>query len=368
MKLYPFKATLPNLDLIPSPDAFFSSIKNDYHDNKLSGFFKPKGSLCIFIQKITTNYGQHYGIIANNALHDLENGKILKHEKTLNAKEQSMLSFLLHAKAMVKPILLAYPEVEDITEFIQKYVKENPIEITVNFEDGTKHDYWTISKSKQIQKVQSLFEKNVSKCYIADGHHRCATMIKLMDNEYLAKEGIVIDQILSAYYSFDNLKILDYNRIVDLQGEISPLKLMAKLSKYCDIKPLSSKAKPTEVYRFHLFLEEEWYELTWHDKVIKKHADEKLLLDSSLVNYYIFGKILKIKDVRTDPRITYSEGVLPLKKVIKALKKDKDKIGIFLPPMSIEDIKVAAEHDISLPPKSTWFEPRIKSGLVISEF
>lgn len=368
MKLFPFKATLPNLELIPSPDAFFSAIKDDYIEKKHSGFFSQNKTESIFIQKIITKFGEHYGIIANNDLKDLNNGKILKHEKTLNAKEQSMLNFFMHSKAMVKPILLGYPKQKEITDFISNHTTTHPSDVIVHFEEGTKYEYWEIKNGKQIKAIQKLFDRHVTKCYIADGHHRCATMTKLIGNEFLANEGLEINQIMTAYYAFDNLTILDYNRIVDLQGEITPLSLIAKLSKYCELKILYTKSKPTEKNRFHLYLLGEWFELKWKDKVLKKHKKEKLLLDASLVNYYLFNKILKISDVRTDPRIQYSEGILPLSKVLKTLKKDKDKIGIFLPALNMEDIKIAAEHDIELPPKSTWFEPRIKSGLIISEF
>ncbi len=368
MKVYPFKATFPHMDMIPSPDLFFSSIKSQYVHHRTAGFYEKDDEKAIYIQQITTKHGVHQGIIVNNELEDLKSGKILKHEKTLNAKEQTMMNFFLKSRAMVKPVLLAHPEVQGLTDIINEIIKKDSPVQKAKFDDGQMHKYWKITDSDTIIRIQKIFEQKVKKCYIADGHHRCATVLKMSENVHINEEGINVKRILSAYYSFDNLKIFDYNRIVNIQGEISPLKTLAQLSKYAKIKPLETLSKPKQQHHVHLLLGGECFRVKWKSSLIKKHQNEQLVLDAMLVNKYLFNDILKIKDVRTDPRISYSEGIKDFSKVVKPLRKEKYKIGVFLPPLTMSEIVTAAENQIALPPKSTWFEPRIKSGLLVREF
>lgn len=368
MNIHPFKALLPQLDLIPSPDSFFGSIKAQFTHYAESGFFKQTSKNSLFILQIESPMGNHTGIIANNSIEDLNSNKILVHEKTLNSKEQTMMNFLLQARAMVKPVLLTYPKVKGIDDFIAKYIDNNKPFQTVDFDNGITHSIWKINGSKDINYIQQQFLKKVPKCYIADGHHRCATMANLASKKQVKGEKISIDKMMCTYFSFENLKIFDYNKIVDIQGDISPLSLMAKLSEIAKVTRLKSKKKPTKKGRIHMTINGEWFELKWRKSILQQFRKDLLILDAHLVNHFILYKILKIEDVRTSPKISYSEGIKPLKNVVKPLMKEKYKIGIFLPPLEVSDIITAADNGLSLPPKSTWFEPRIKSGLINCTF
>ena len=368
MKIYPFKPTLPLMELIPSPDSFFSSIKSQYLNHKAAGFFIEEDIPLIFVHEIVSPLGNFVGIIAANDIADLKKKHILAHENTLESKEQTMMNFLMKARAMVKPILLAYEPVKEIDQIINHVKDKNEPDKIIEFEHDLVQRFWKIKDKTTLDTLANLFDKKVKNSYIADGHHRCATVLKMAKNQVKNKDGKDLKKILSAYYSFDNLKVYDYNRIVDIQGEISPIKLLAKLSKYCKIRPLTSPGKPDYKHVMHFLMAGEWFEARWKKKILDKYAGNKLILDASLINKYIFKKILNIEDVRVDPRISYSSGVLPLSEVAKPLKKEKYKIGIFLHPLDLEDVLLAADYKLSLPPKSTWFEPRIKSGLVVNEF
>lgn len=368
MKIYPFKPTLPLMDLVPSPDSFFSSIKSQYLNHKAAGFFEEHDHPLIFVHQIQSPLGTFGGIIAANDISDLKNRNILAHEKTLESKEQTMMNFLMKARAMVKPILLAYDPVKEIDQIINHVISSKEPDKIIEFEHDMIQRFWKIRDKTTLDTLVNLFDKKVKKCYIADGHHRCATVLKMSKNKVKNKDGKDLKKILSAYYSYDNLKVYDYNRIVDIQGEISPIKMLAKLSKYCTIDPLATPGKPVNKHVINFLMGGEWFEAKWKKKVLKKYTGNKLILDASLINKYVFKEILNIEDVRVDPRISYSSGVLPLDEVAKPLKKEKYKIGIFLHPLDLEDVLLAADYKLSLPPKSTWFEPRIKSGLVVNEF
>jgi uncharacterized protein (DUF1015 family) len=368
MNIYPFIPTFPHLELISSPDSFFSSIKSQYLNHKEAGFFDEFNEKCVLVHKINSGKQQFIGLVASNDIDDLKNNKIFKHENTLESKEQTMMNFFMNSRAMVKPILLAYKPNKEIDNLLNQLIAHKKADKDIQFENELRHRFWIINDEKIIDQLTLLFSTKVKKSYIADGHHRCSTVLKMAQNKVLNKDGKELSSILSAYYSFDNLQVFDYNRILDIQGEMSPIKFIIRMSKYCHIKPLNKPGKPSKKHKIHMLISGEWFEAKWKKSILKKYKNLKLVLDASLLNKYIFNKIVGIADVRTDPRISYSSGILPLEQVCKPLRKERYKIGFFLHSLDLEDVILAADENLCLPPKTTGFEPRLKSGKVGSEF
>ena len=360
MLIYPFKSLIPKTDLLSSPDVFFGNVKNDYVAYKTSGYFEKSLSKHLVAIRIIDSNGTHCGLVCRTDISESHKGNILKHEDTINKKEQVMIDFVLQHKAIVKPILLTYPKVDSISDRLSQIMTARPSNWKMDFDNGEIQELWYLDK-KEVKHFQKEFDTHVEKAIIADGHHRYEAVARL--NERNGEP----DQFLTCYFSYEDLKILDYNRIVNIQGIMSPIELIARCSKYGKIKPLKKPLESTKQGRIRLYTRGEWYQLKWK-KSILKGLNEVESMDASLVNKYIVEKILHIKDVRNSSRLTYVQGDKDVSCVVDPLEKERYKIGIFLSPLSIEQVAHASHNHLPLPPKSTYFEPRIRSGLVVSEW
>jgi len=368
MNIYPFKASYPNTDLIASPESFFDTVSAEFVNFRHAGFFASKAEKALFIYRIK-GAKTFTGIIASNDIEDIDNKKILGHENTLTDKEQAMLQLMLSRKAMIKPVLLAYENKAKIDTFIAQYVARNQpffdIELPL---DSEQHSIWDVSNTEDIQLLQELFKQEVPTSYIADGHHRAAITAKLVKKNYLHDDNIVHPGLLCVFFPFKDLEILDYNRVIDLSGKMSKLHFMAKISHFVDIKPINKPNKPNKKHQMTMILDHEWFSLTWKKKLLKSSRNIEVLLDVDLFNIHILKDVVNIKDIKTATDVMYVEGISGLDKMEEKLRKSADYVGFCLYPVSKDDmIKISDAGDV-LPPKSTWFEPRIKNGLIIKEF
>ena len=367
MRIKPFQAKYPNFDIIASTDSFFNTVKYDYRQYEKSGFFQKTPDESLYIYEIETPYGKHRGVIATVDIDDYNDGNILKHENTLSTKEQSMMNLLLERQAMIKPVLLAYPKSNPIEKVIRKYVDKTPL-YQIRFEETDEiHRVWKVSQGDEIDMLIKAFKK-IKKAYIADGHHRCSTSALLDKNAKKTHPELNFSELLSLFFSFDQLIIHDYNRVVEILNEITPTMLMAEISKYCNIKRRMRPFRPKKKHQMSMYINKEWYMLTWKKKVLKKYSDQPIILDSSLVNDLILNKIMGIRDVRSDKRIKYIEGTKKTSGIRDACIKSEHRVGLGLYPVHKDEFKKLSDLGIMLPPKSTWFEPRMKNGLIAQDF
>ncbi|MBK8628107.1 MAG: DUF1015 domain-containing protein [Saprospiraceae bacterium] len=367
MKIYPFKASYPNLDLIASPDSFFDNVSKEYINYKSAGFFEKTDQKAIYIYRISA-LKTYTGIICSNQISDIEDGNILGHEHTITEKEQSMLSLMLMRKAMIKPVLLAYEGHQAIDEYINQFINTNASILTITLNNDTEsHELWAIKDKNDIAQVKSLFSSHIPRSYIADGHHRSAITARLVKKKYLHDlDDKKHPGLLCAFFPFSDLKIYDFCRVVDFSTQMSDTKFMASLSTYFDILPLREVTKPEEKYQLTMYIHNEWYSLRWKQSVLG-HNQQSLLLDVDLFNQHILNDILGIKDIKKATEISYIEGVASIDVLYQAVKT-AGKAGFYFYPITKEDVIATSESGGVLPPKSTWFEPRMKNGLVIKEF
>lgn len=370
MKLIPFKAVYPNLDLIASSDSFFGTVKSKFIEYKKSGFFKKAEEESIFVYRLRTLISDHIGIVACTDIQDILDGKILKHENTLAPKEQQMMNLMLQNQAMVKPVLLAHDQVDELDDFLMKVMEEQNVFFEVEFETtGEIHSFWSLKSKRELDIIKKLFKKKVKKCYIADGHHRVKTALLLHQtdnkNEMLDTR---IRSVLSIYFSWNNLSIYDFNRCVDVFQSVSPLQFLVELSHVCKIKKIKTGRPPKKNHQMTMLIYGEWYKLEWKKKILQKHKDEPVLFDTYLLNKYVLNDIVGIEDVRDDIRVKYVDGVVGIQGLSEAVGKSENKVGFMMYPINHEDLKKVANKGLTLPPKSTWFEPRVKNGLLVKEF
>lgn len=364
MKILPFRAVYANLDLVTSSDSFFGSMKYDFPTFVQSGFFQQSSKEAIYVYVIQAGVRTHHAIVASNDLSDIKNKKILKHENTLAAKEQSMMQLILQRNAMIKPVLLAYDHREEIDAFIKEEVSKGTPLLDIKFEEsGETHRVYEVSNVKKIKKLQDLFDEKVKKCYIADGHHRVSTTMILNEGNHLGKQGI--RSMLSVYFAFDELDMYEYNRSILIRDNVSDALLMARLSRVVKIKELSQASKPKQKHEITMLLNGQWYRLRWKKRILKKYSGEGIILDTYLLNKYVLKEVSDIKDIRTSQRVKYIAGTLGTEGIEEVTLGEKRRVGFCLYPMSFPELKYVADQGINLPPKSTWFEPRIKNGVIV---
>ncbi len=363
MNIKPFKALYPDLKLVPSPDSFFNVMKKEFHHYLRNGFFKRTKNPNLFLYKISRNDNHSFGLVCSTDVNDILNGFVLKHENTIASKEQQMLDLALHRNAMIKPVLLGHKHNIPLHNIYLDIEKNKPF-LSIELKDEKSiHKLWKIKNDIHINSITEIFATNITKSYIADGHHRVSTGILLNKSR---KNNIEYGDLLSIYMSFNDLHIYDYSRVVTILNEITPVKLMGMLAKYFKIKPIEKVKKPKEKFEITMLLGKEVFRLKWKKKFIS--STREVILDAELINEHIFKDVMKIKNVRFDSRIQYIGGVHNNKEVKAEILKNDYAIGFMMFPVQPEELMELADAGETLPPKSTWFEPRIKNAVIAQEF
>lgn len=367
MKIFPFQAIYPNVDLIASTDSFFSTVRDDYVQYYENGFFNTADDLAFYILEIKTDRKTHSGLIATLDVTDYSKGKIVRHEQTIASSEQEMLKVLLQRGAMVKPVLLCHPEIKEISKEIQRLKKKKKPFLALSTTLGESE--YTLYKITQHDAAGliTLYKTLVPKVYIADGHHRCSTGEKLFKMQK-QKEGKDYSLILTALFSFDQLDILDYNRVVQLPYHLKLTKFIAQLSRVADLKHLDRPAKPTQKHDITMCIQDDWYQLTWKEEILKKYKKVPAILDAYVLDKEILENILGIHDIRTDNRVDYIPGNLGPEKVEEKAHTSDHHVGFCIYPVQFSELVKISDSGGTLPPKSTWFEPRMINGLVVKSF
>ncbi len=367
MKIHPFQAIYPNVDLIASPDSFFATVRDDFNQYLENGFFHHSSESAFYILEIRTGKKLHSGLVVALEVGDYTKGKIVKHEQTIASSEQEMLKLILQRGAMVKPVLLCHPEIKDITKEIQKLKKKKKPFLALSTTLGD-HEYSLyLVNEKDGTELARLFKTLVPKVYIADGHHRTSTSEKLLKLQS-DKKGRDYSLILAALFSFDQLDILDYNKVVELPYHLKLTHFMAQLSRIADIHHLNKPAKPMQKHDITMCIHDEWYMLTWKEGVLKKYKKSPAVLDAHVLDKEILENILGIKDVRSDNRVGYVSGDQGAERVEEKARASDHHVGFCIYPVQFNELVKVSDSGGTLPPKSTWFEPRMINGLVVKSY
>jgi len=365
MLIRPFRAVLPNLKYVASPKTFFSSVREKYPDYKKGNFFRKAAKEALYVLQVVRGEEVHEGLIACTAIEEFTSERIKKHENTLSSKEQQQIDLILKRGAGVKPVLVFHKEVKKISAWIHEVITSRKKLSEVKFGDKEIHRVWSVTDGNEIEQVCKMYKKLVPEGYIADGHHRCSSTALMASNHANEAEN-PYQYLMTSYFPSSHLRIFDFNRIVNALSDISPVKFIVKLSQCCDIVPLEKFRKPLAKFEMVMYLQKEWYSLTWKKTLLK--SKKNILLDANLMNKFILYDILHIEDIRTDTRIKYIEGVKPLSSFKTQCNKLENAIGFYLYPVDLNDLIEIADKNQIMPPKSTWFEPRMKNGLIVQEF
>ncbi len=319
----------------------------------------------LYVYELTMDGRSQTGLVACTSIDEYLNGIIKKHELTREDKEQDRIRHVDICNANTGPIFLAYRTVDEISAIIEN-VKKNASVYDFTAEDGIKHRAWVIDNDETANKLIELF-KAVPNLYIADGHHRNASAAKVglkrraEHPDYTGDEEF--NYYLAVIFPSDQLKIMDYNRVVkDLNGMTSE-EFMNKLAEKFDIHEADGRAKPEKQYDFGMYLDKKWYMLTAKENL--RVNDAVAGLDVSILQDNVLIPILGIGDIRTDKRIDFVGGIRGLGELERRVDSGEMKVAFAMYPTSIDQLMTIADENKIMPPKSTWFEPKLRSGLFI---
>ena len=322
-----------------------------------------------YIYAQTMNGKTQYGLVVGAFVEDYLNGTIKKHELTRKDKEEDRMKHVRVNDANIEPVFFAYPDNKVLDELINKYVKNNAPEYDfIAPIDGFGHQFWVIADANDIDVITKEFAK-MPALYIADGHHRSAAAALVgaekAKNNPNHKGDEEYNYFMAVCFQASQLTILDYNRVVkDLNG-LTSAQFLEKLEKNFDVQRMGKEIyHPTGLHNFSLYLDGEWYSLT-AKKGTYNDADPIGVLDVDISSRLILDEILGIKDLRTDKRIDFVGGIRGLNELKERVDSGEMKMALALYPVSMQQIMDIADSGKIMPPKATWFEPKLRSGLVI---
>ncbi|NER13324.1 DUF1015 family protein [Leptobacterium flavescens] len=360
---YKFKKTISGVER-------FSLVRNRYLEFKEDHVFIQDPEPVFYVYKTRTRNHSFCGILAGTSAEDYKNNVIKKHEDTLEKREQLFKEYLKTVGFNAEPVLLTYPDNNSVQEIVEEVTAGVP-EYEFTSIDRITHYLWKLDDKKKIEELKSAFAQ-MDSLYIADGHHRSASSY-LLAEELKAENP---DHDGSEPYNFfmsylipeSHLKISEFNRMVkDLNG-LTKQEFLVKLDEWYRIENRGSELyKPSKKHHFGMYLDGEFYSL-YLRKSIYEFTDSLSELDTQILYETVLKPILGINDLRNDTRISYGYGQHNVVKMKDLIDNDKFKVGFGLVPVSVEEMKNIADEGLQMPPKSTYIEPKLRSGLIVYEF
>ena len=321
-----------------------------------------------YIYAQTMNNKTQYGLVVGAYVNDYLDGTIKKHELTRKDKEEDRMKHVRVCDANIEPVFFAYPDNAALDQLIMRYAATTPEYDFIAPIDGFGHQFWVIADANDIDVITKEFAK-MPALYIADGHHRSAAAALVgaekAKNNSNHKGDEEYNYFMAVCFQASQLTILDYNRVVkDLNG-LTSAQFLEKLEQNFDVKKMGKEMyHPTGLHNFSLYLDGEWYSLT-AKKGTYNDADPIGVLDVDISSRLILDEILGIKDLRTDKRIDFVGGIRGLNELKERVDRGEMKMALALYPVSMQQIMDIADSGKIMPPKATWFEPKLRSGLVI---
>ncbi len=310
-----------------------------------------------------------YGIVGCAAVDDYLNGVIKKHELTRPDKEQDRMVHIRTNNANIEPVFFAYPAVKEIDDIVLDIIGREKPEYDFIAEDGFGHHFWVVRNRDTNNRIEKLFAEKVPFTYVADGHHRTAAAALVgkekRDNNPYHDGTEEYNFFMAVHFPENQLQIMDYNRTVrDLNG-LSPVELISKLEKGFIIDEMgTAEYKPSKLHNFSMYLEGKWYSLTAREGTYDDN-DPIRALDVTILTAQILGPVLDIQDLRRSKRIDFVGGIRGLGELKKRVDSGEMKVAFALYPVSMKQLIAIADTGNIMPPKTTWFEPKLRSGLVI---
>ena len=337
--------------------------KNHFNEMKKNEVIKKDEYLSFYIYEISLNNHKQLGFLSLANIEDYLSNKIKGHENIYEKRMQDRADQMMNIETQIGPIYMSYPENEDINTLLLSFTKVEP---NYNFEsfDKSHHKLWCVNNEFDILKIAKIL-RSIKSLYIADGHHRMGAMNILA--KHFRKNHYNNSDFMIAAFPTNQSQIFDYNRIIkDLNG-LSEKEFIENLKKYFDITPCNESYKPISKKNFGMYHHGKWYSLDFIGN-IENENDILSNLDINIINNFCLIPILGIKNINNDERIRFIAGCHGLGALEKKVDENINSVAFSIFPSQIEDVMKVADNNLTMPPKSTWFDPKPLDGLVVYEF
>lgn len=349
-----------------APEIYLKAAEN-FNKFQQNGWLVQDNKENYYIYAQTMNGKTQYGLVVGAYVPDYMNGVIKKHELTRRDKEEDRMKHVRVNNANIEPVFFAYPDNEVLNEIVQKYISKTP-EYDFVTSDSFGHTLWVINNEDDINKITEEFSA-IPSLYIADGHHRSAAAALVgaekANNNPNHKGDEEYNYFMAVCFPASQLTIIDYNRVVkDLNG-FTPKEFLESLDKNFIVEEKGDNIyKPNKLHNFSLYIDGKWYSLTAKEGTYNDN-DPIGVLDVTISSNLILDKVLGIKDLRSDKRIDFVGGIRGLGELKKRVDSGEMAVALALYPVSMKQLMDIADTGNIMPPKTTWFEPKLRSGLII---
>jgi uncharacterized protein (DUF1015 family) len=365
--------TKPEIDfdpILPDHDrrVYDEAVKN-FAEWQKKGWLVQDSKPCYYVYSQTMDGRTQYGLVLCAHTDDYSGGRIKKHELTRKDKEDDRMVHVKIQNANIEPVFFAYRDNAELSAIVDKAVSGEP-EYSFTDENGFGHAFWVISDDEVINRITELFTTQVQAFYVADGHHRTAAAARVGAEKKSSNPSHTGEEeynyFMAVCFPESQLKIIDYNRVVrDLNG-LTPEQFLQALEKDFTVKEYAGGGvcRPDHLHNFSMYLEGRWYSL----EALPGRYDDKDpigVLDVTILSGLVLDKILGIKDLRTDKRIDFVGGIRGLEELSRRVDSGEMKVAFALFPVSMKQLTDIADSGNIMPPKTTWFEPKLRSGLAI---
>ncbi|WGS64762.1 DUF1015 domain-containing protein [Marinitoga aeolica] len=357
-------------EIDPHSEIVYKKAKENLDQFKKDGILIEEKEPALYLYRETWQGHSQTGIFATFSVEEYQSGLIKKHELTRQDKEDDRTKHIMILEAQTGPVFLTFKSENKIKELINEGVEKAEKIYDFIDEKEVHHELWVLTQKDLIKKLEGAFEK-VEALYIADGHHRAAAASRtreiLKSKNPLHTGNEEYNYFMAVVFPHDELKILDYNRVVkDLNG-LSDDEFMNKISEHFEIIDApESPYKPKSKHEFGMYINKKWYILKAKNEIIDENDPVKQL-DVYILQNYLLAPILGIENPRKDPRIHFLGGIRGVKALEEWIDEKEWKVAFSMFPTSIEELMAVADDNKTMPPKSTWFEPKLRSGLLIHE-
>lgn len=365
----------PEIDFDDNVDVYSSAIyekgRENYNDLKGSGVMTQDSKPSYYVYQLIMDGNTQTGLVGCCGIDDYFNNVIKKHELTRPDKEEDRKNHVRHGKINAEPVFFSYPHVDQIDLLVESVKTDREATYDFTADDGIQHTLWIIDTDEQINKIERLFEANVPSIYVADGHHRTAAGA-LVGKEFRdaangdPSDGKRYNYFMAVLFPDNQLNIIDYNRVVkDLNG-LSEEMLMAKLQDSFLIEEKAGQYRPEHLHTIGMYLNNKWYKLTAKSNTYDD-SDPVGVLDVTILSKEVLEPLFGIVDLRRDKRIDFVGGIRGLGELEKRVNSGEMKIAFAMHPVSMQQLIDISDADLIMPPKVTWFEPKLRSGLFVHE-
>jgi uncharacterized protein (DUF1015 family) len=346
----------------------YQTAKHNFAQMRGKGILLQDKSPCFYIYRQQMGGRAQTGIVGLMSAIEYDAGKIKKHELTRKDKEDDRINHVNTVNAQTGPVFISYRERQNLNKIVDKITAGTP-EYNFTADDGVIHTAWIVADGKQIEEIKKEFQQ-VDALYIADGHHRAAAAAAVARNrrnqDKPAGATNEYESVLAVFFPHTQLRVMDYNRAVKDLGGLTPDKYLQKISSCFTISKNFTARSPQQLHDFGMYLGGQWYKITIK-KGMYNESDPVASLDAAILQEHLLDPVLGIKDPRIDDRIKFIGGIRGMDELEKLVNKDGFTVAFSLYPTTMEQIIKVADAGAIMPPKSTWFEPKLRSGMFVHE-